>query len=378
MESADMEERLSRAKQYRRQKDLLAIIQIPLSAVFLIFILLSGLSALLKDTVASWSDDFYLQVSLYLAILAVIYYLLFAALEFYDSFLLEHKFLLSNQTVIGWLKKNVKMGLVSLMMLWILGKVLYFFLRHFQDWWWLPTTAAWLLFTIVLGKITPTLIIPAFYKCSPLANSGLKERLLKLSKNCGAAAKDVFEIQLSKETKKANALVAGLGKGRRILLADTLLKSFSDDQIEAVFAHELGHIRLLHTWKIIGFGTAVSLAGFYVTHLLLEKSITPLGFEHIYDIAAFPVLSLILMVMGLMLMPVQNWYSRHLEKQADMFTIRHIQNRDSYISAITKLGEQNLSDPSPGKFVELFLYTHPPIAKRLRYIGEKNGKGAQN
>lgn len=262
-EAVDMEENLKRAKQYRRQKDLLAIIQIPLTAAFLIFILLSGLSALLKNTVASWSNDFYLQVSLYLAILAVIYYLLFAGLEFYNGFLLEHKFQLSNQTVFGWIKKSTKSVLISLMMLWILGKVLYFFLRHFQDWWWLLTTTACLLLTIVLGKITPVLIIPTFYKCSPLANSSLKERLLKLSKDCGVAAKDVFEIRLSKETKKANALVAGLGKGRRIFLADTLLKSFSDDQIETVFAHELGHIHLLHTWKIIQFGTAVSLVCFY-------------------------------------------------------------------------------------------------------------------
>jgi len=373
-----MEENLKQAKQYHRQKDLLAIIKIQLTAVFLIFILLSGLSSLLKDTVASWSGDIYLQVSLYLAILAVIYYLLFAGLEFYNSFLLEHKFQLSNQTVLAWIKKSTKSVLISLMMLWIFGKILYFFLRHFQDWWWLPITAVCLLFTIMLGKITPALIIPTFYKCSPLANSSLKERLLKLSKDCGVAAKDIFEIQLSKETKKVNALVAGFGKGRRIFLADTLLKGFSDDQIKAVFAHELGHIRLLHTWKIIGFGTAVSLVGFYITHLLLEKSINLFGFEHIYDIAAFPLLSLILMAVGLVLLPMQNWHLRHLEKQADMFTIRHIQNRNSFASAITKLSEQNLSDPSPGKFVELFLYTHPPIAKRLRYMGEKNEKDERN
>ncbi|GAI25347.1 unnamed protein product, partial [marine sediment metagenome] len=80
----------------------------------------------------------------------------------------------------------------------------------------------------MLGKIAPVLIIPLFYKCSPLANRELKERLLRLSKNCGVGVEEVFEVQLSKDTQKANAAVAGFGKGRRILLGDTLLRNHSD------------------------------------------------------------------------------------------------------------------------------------------------------
>jgi STE24 endopeptidase len=367
-----MEENLRRAKQYSKNKIRLTVVQLFLTAVFLITMLLSGASSFLNELVTGSSGNFYLQVGLYLAIFAGIHYLLFVSLDFYNSFILEHKFLLSNQTVLDWLKNSTKKGLLSLLIILAAGEGLYFFLRRFPNHWWLLATGAWVLLTIVLGKITPVLIIPLFYKCSPLQNSGLKEKLLGLGGTCGVGVKDVFEIQLSKDTKKANAAVVGLGKGRRILLGDTLLKNYSDEEIEAIFAHELGHLRLFHTWKIIGFGTAISLASFYLTYLLLETGISLFGFGRIYNIAAFPILSLILMFMGLTLTPIQNGYMRYLEKQADMFALNHIENKENFISAITKLGNQNLSDPSPNKLVELFAYTHPPISKRLRYAREES------
>jgi len=372
-----MEEDLRRAKQYATSKIRLMVLQLLLTAVFLILILFSGTSSLLKGLVASWSGNFYLQVGLYLAIFGGIYYLLFIWLDFYGDFLLEHKFGLSNQTVTDWLKKSIKKALLSLLLVLVAVEGLYLFLRHFPNHWWLLATAAWVLFAIVLGKIAPVLIIPLFYKCSPLANEELKGRLLVLCKNCGVGIERVFEIQLSKETQKANAAVAGLGKGRRILLSDTLLENYCDDEIEAIFAHELGHIRLLHTWKILGVGTVISLAGFYLTFLLFKASVSLLGFAEIYDISAFPALSLILMIVGLVFMPVQNGYLRYLEKQADMFAGGHIQSKQSFISAIGKLGEQNLSDPSPGKLVEFLLYDHPSISKRVHYLSGENTKRSE-
>jgi STE24 endopeptidase len=368
-----MEETSIRAKQYSRRKTRLTIIQLLLTVIFLITMLLSGASVFLRNLVAGWSQNFYLQVALYLALFSGIYYLLFVGLDFYGGFLLEHKFSLSNQTAFSWFKKSVKKGLLSLLILLIAGQTVYFFLRHFPNRWWLPATAAWFLLTIAIAKITPILIIPLFYKCSSLAERELKERLLKLGKNCGVGIREVFEVQLSKDTRKANAAVAGLGKGRRILLGDTLSKNYSDEEIEAIFAHELGHICLFHTWKILGFGAVVSLVSFYMTFLLFEAGVNFLAFNEIYNVAAFPLLALILMAMGLVLMPIQNGYLRHLEKQADMFAIDHIQNKQSFVSAMTKLASQNLSDPSPSRWEELLLYDHPPISKRLRYAStEKN------
>lgn len=366
-----MDEIEKQAKEYSRSKIRLMVVQLLLTAAFLIFILILKTSVYLRDFVSGWSQNFYIQVGLFFLIFAGIYYLLFIALDFYDDFLLEHKFLLSNQTVPDWLIKSAKKILSSLLMLLIAAELLYFALKYFPNYWWLLVATAWLFLSIVIGKIAPVLIIPLFYKCSPLADGRLKERLLGLGKNCSLKIKNAYEIKLSRETKKANAAVVGFGKSRRILLGDTLLQNFSDDEVEAIFAHELAHIRLYHIWKILGFEVFVSLAAFYLAFLLYRQTLGLFGFSQVYDIAAFPLLLLILMLIGLLFMPVQNVFLRYLEKQADIFAVDHIPNSQSFVSALAKLAKQNLSDPSPSKFVELMLYTHPPIAERLRYVGRE-------
>jgi STE24 endopeptidase len=369
-----MEEVSTQAKEYSRQKIRLAVYQLLLTLAFLMIMLICGASALLRDLAVLWSRNFYVQVGIYLVLFSVVYYLLFVGLDFYGGFWLEHKFLLSTQTKLGWLKQGMKKWLLSLAVFLAAGEAIYVFLRHFPDNWWLLATAAWFLFTIVFGNVAPVLIIPLFYKCVPLDNNVLKERLLQLCETCGVRIKKVFEIQLSKETRKANAVVAGSGKSRRILLGDTLLKNYADDEIEAVFAHELGHVCMYHIWKILAFGALISLASFYLTYVLFKISLGIFGLSRISDIAAFPLLALILMLTGFFFIPVQNGFLRYMEKQADMFALRHISNKESFVSAMTKLGSQNLSDPLPSKLVKILFYTHPPISERVLYANRKNEK----
>jgi STE24 endopeptidase len=304
-----VEENLKQSKRYSKLKVGISVIQFILTIAFFLIMLASSASVLLADAVKSRIENFYLQVGLYLIIFAGIYYLIFLPLNFYEGFVLEHKFHLSNQTLPGWAIRSLKRVLISLPILLLAGEALYLALRYFQDYWWLPVTAAWLFMTVILSKIAPILIIPLLYKCTPLANGELKKKLLELGRRCGVKIKDVFEIKLSKETKKANAAVAGFGKGRRILLGDTLMRDYTADEIEAVFAHELGHVRLLHTWKLLGFGTIVSAACFYLTSLLFGRTANILGFENIYDIGAFPLLLLFLLLVGFALVPVQNGFS---------------------------------------------------------------------
>jgi STE24 endopeptidase len=367
-----IEEDIERAKEYSKRRIQAAILQFVLTAAFLAIVVVSGTSTYLRDVVAGWTRNYYLQVGLYAVVLVCVFRLLFLPLDFYQSFVLEHKFGLSNQTLFRWVMRSLKKGLVSLPLLLCAAEGLYFSLRHFPRHWWLLVTAAWLLVTVILSKIAPILIIPLFYKCQPLSNDELQNILIQLGTRCGVRVKGVFEIQLSKETKKANAAVAGFGKGRRILLGDTLLTNYSADEIEAVFAHELGHIRLRHTWKILAFGTAVAMACFYLTSLLFYVTANRVGIGNVHDVAGLPLLLLLLLLVGFVLVPIQNGYSRHLETQADLFALAHTADSCSLASALTKLSVQNLSDPSPGRLVELFLYDHPPIAKRVAYCRDKS------
>jgi STE24 endopeptidase len=369
-----MEDTSAQAKEYSRQKIRLSIYKLLLTILLLIVILLSGASLFLRGVVVNWTQNFYIQAGLYLVVFSLVYDLLFLGLDYYGGFLLEHKFRLSNQTILDWVKQGIKKFLLSLILCIVAGEMLYVFLRHFPNNWWLLVTAGWFLLTVVLGKIAPVLIIPLFYKCNPLDNESLKKTLLDLCTTCGVGIKRVFEIKLSKETRKANAAVAGFGKNKRILLSDTLLRNYSDDEIKAVFAHELAHVCLHHVWKILVFGALVSFISFYLAYVSFNKSLDFFGFKQVYDIAAFPLLALILLLIGLIFLPLQNGFLRCLEKKADMFALGHIQNKESFISMLKKLGKQNLSDPAPGKLVRILFYTHPSISERINYASKENEK----
>jgi hypothetical protein len=152
-----MEEVSRQAKEYSQQKNRLAVYQLLLTLAFLIVMLLAGVSVFLRDLVIRCSQNLYMQIGIYLVIFAVVYYLLFVGLDFYGGFWLEHKFLLSTQTKLGWLKQSIKKWLLSLAVFLVAGEVLYIFLRRFPDNWWLLATGAWFLFTVVLGKVTPAI-----------------------------------------------------------------------------------------------------------------------------------------------------------------------------------------------------------------------------
>ena len=358
-------------KEYTGRKIRLSIWRTVLTFAFLIVILVIGASTFVRTLVADWSGNFYFQAALYLIIFRIIYDAVFLPMDYYGSFTLEHEFSLSNQTFFDWIKQGLKKWMLSLLLFMFAAEALYAILKFFPNYWWLVAMAGWFVLTIVIGKLAPVLIIPLYYKCTKLENDELKEKLLKISSACNVKIKEVFEIQLSKETKKANAAVVGFGKSKRILIADSLLQNYTNDEIEAIFAHELGHICLHHITKIFIFGAAVSFVVFYFAYISFDKSMVLFGFEQVYDVAAFPLLVLIFSIAGLIFLPLQNAFTRHLEKQADLFAVSHIQGSENFASALSKLGKQNLSDPSPSKIVRFFFYTHPPISERISYTHKK-------
>jgi STE24 endopeptidase len=322
----------------------------------------------LHDWLRGTTDSYHLQLSYYLLAFLAIYYLFFLGLDFYDDVVLERRYGLSNQTIAGWLGRNARQWLLSALVALFVFNVLYYLLRRFPDHWWLFASIGWFVLLVLMSKIAPVLILPLFYRSYPLTDRDLAERLLALAKRCGVRVRQVFEIKLSKETKKANAAVVGLGRERKILIGDTLMDLCSHDELEAVFAHELGHVALRHGWKLLGVAAAGSVIVFYVLHVFYARSAALLGFEGAADIAAVPLLMLWVMVLGLISRPFQAALSRRLERQADLFIVGRVEKPESLASALAKLAGRNLADPSPNRLVELLFYTHPPIAKRLAYL----------
>ena len=268
-------------------------------------------------------------------------------------------------SIFAWFADDIKKGILSLAIFIVFIQALYFFLRNFTETWWIWIAVFYLFATIILARVAPLVIIPLFFKYYPVGDE-LKERIIELSRKCGIRVLDVYKIDFSKKTNKLNAAVVGMGPTRRVLLADNLIENFTDDEIAGVLAHEFGHHKMFHVWKILAFGALSTFVSFFVLYLVSSGVAGALGAEHIYDMKIFPAFMLILFLAGFLLMPLQNGFSRHLERNADLFALEAIQNRGVFISLMTKLAERNLADPNPPKLVKILFYDHPPVSERIK------------
>ena len=284
---------------------------------------------------------------------------------YYHGYLLEHRYDLSTQSRGHWISDQVK-GIGLGIVLAILGtSVVYGALRNWPDDWWWVSAAVFAAATIGLAQLAPVVLLPIFYKFKPLDRPSLVERLVKLAAGARTSVNGVFEWVLSSHTKKANAALAGLGRTRRILLSDTLLADYSEDEIEVILAHELAHHVHRDLWRGIAVQAVALLAGFFVASVLLVALADPLGLRGTSDPAGLPALLLIGGAWTFLLLPVVNGISRAQERAADSYALQTTRNVDAFVSAMKRLSQQNLAEEYPSALVRFLFYSHPPIRERI-------------
>ncbi len=357
--------RQEKAREYARISHRLLAVDLVFGAAVLLAMLLGGVSLWLKAQVQGVTSSPALAVALYFLAFALGYGLLTFPLSCYSGFVLPHRYGLSTQTLGDWLKDQAKGAVLGLVLGGAVVEVMYALLRAFPGTWWLWTAAFLLFFTVLLSNLAPVLILPLFFKQTPLEDADLVERLTDLSRRAGAQVRGVFTMDLSSRTTAANAAVMGLGNTRRIILGDTLYADYSHDEIETILAHELGHHVQGDLGKGIVVQTALTLLGLYLAHLALYWGVGVFGFDSAADIAAFPLLGLVMGGYMVVTMPLSNAYSRWRESLADDYALRLTRNADAFVGAMVKLANQNLAEVDPERWVELLLYSHPPIGKRI-------------
>src|SRR5688500_3592649 len=175
----------------------------------------------------------------------------------------------------------------------------------------------------------------------------------------------VCEWVWSCNTKKANAALAGLGRTRWILLSDTLLADYSEDEIEVILAHELAHHVHWDLWRGIAVQSAALIGGFLVANLVLRTYAERLGLRGISDPAGLPVLMLVGGAWSLLVMPIANAVSRAQERAADQYALQTTRNVDAFVTAMKRLSQQNLAEEYPSPVVRWLFYSHPPIRERI-------------
>jgi len=354
------------ARRYNRIRRWLSMADLVLGFALLVVLLVTGWSGALRDYAVQLAPEQYsIQVFFYVLMLLIISKILAVGVDYY-GFRLEHRYHLSNQKLRSWIWDELKGWLLGLVLGTLLVELLYFTIRQSPQHWWIVAWVAFMALLVLFAQIAPIVFLPLFYKFEPLENDNLKDRLIRLSEHAGTRVRGVYEWKLSEKSKKANAALTGLGATRRIILADTLLQNYSDDEIEAVLAHELGHHVHKHILKSIAVQAGITLLGFWaantVLHYAMERSHL---FETMSDFANLPLLVLVSTVLSFLLMPILNSYSRFNERQADRYCFQSITTVAPFISSMNKLAEQNLAERAPGKWVEWFFHSHPAIAKRV-------------
>lgn len=362
------EDKASKYHRLRRRADLLGAAT---AGVVLLALALSGLSHRVRELAAAisqWVPDAFNDVMM-VALVTITLMLILAVVElpfaYYHGYLLEHRYGLSTQTRGHWISDQAKGVLLGMVLAVVGASVVYGALRRWPDDWWWISAIVFAIATIGLAQLAPVVLLPIFYKFKPLDRPALVERLMKLADRARTSVNGVFEWVLSSHTRKANAALAGLGATRRILLSDTLLSDYSEDEIEVILAHELAHHVHRDLWRGIAVQALALFGGFFILSLVVNAAAGPLGLRGSSDPAGLPALMLAGGIWTFLLLPVVNAMSRAQERAADRYALRTTHNVEAFVTAMRRLSQQNLAEEYPSTLVRWLFYSHPPIRERI-------------
>lgn len=302
----------------------------------------------------------------YAAILAVCYELLLLPFRVWRENI-ERRFGLSTQTWRNWILDHLKGYALAAFLGAIAVSAVTASVCHFgENWWWITALAA-TLFGIVLTRVAPQLILPLFFKLKPIESPELKAKFPDLP---------IFEIDLSRRTKAANAAVIGFGKTRKAVVGDTLLAEFSPDEVGFVLQHELAHHRYHDLWTGIAVGSTITFIALATTNMIVARvaashgmafPFAPGSADSFYPIVLFWII-VITSVVETILSPLAKLYSRFVETRADRFAAETFGKPEAGANAFRKLGYQNMAVFNPPRWEETLFYTHPSIARRIKRI----------
>lgn len=286
--------------------------------------------------------------------------------SYYSTFVIEEKFGFNKTTVkTFWLDKLKTWLFVCLIGGFLITVITWLYYKNPTNFWWY----AWLtvvMFTLFFNKFYATLIVPLFNKQTPLQNGELKEEITYYAKKVGFSLKNIFVIDGSKRSTKANAYFSGFGKQKRITLYDTLIEDLSTKEIVAVLAHEVGHYKKKHIIYNLLISILSTGALFYILAILLKNKelYLALGVSEQYFHIGLIVFSILYSPISEINSFLSNFISRKFEYQADRFAKKTFSEKP-LISALKKLSKNSLSNLTPHPFYVKMYYSHPTLLQRI-------------
>ena len=359
-----------KAADYTLAKAKIAQIGILIDAAVLVgWTLLGGLSALNALVLAFMEPGLWQQVVLVLAF-TLVGGLIDLPMSLYQTFVLEQKFGFNKMTWKLWLSDAIKGLLLGLLLGVPLIAMVLWLMQAGGAYWWLWTWCALVFWQLFLMAIAPNVIMPLFNKFTPLEDEVLKSRVNALMQRAGFTAKGFFVMDGSKRSAHSNAFFTGFGASKRVVFFDTLLKQLSPSEMEAVLAHELGHFKHRHIFKLMATSFVMTLIGLALLGYVSQQiwfyaglGVTPnlMGGN---EAVASLLFMLVVPVFTFLLAPISSWRSRVQEYEADAYAVSQAPVAD-LSSALLKLYQDNAATLTPDPLYVKFYYSHPPASLRL-------------
>ncbi|MBT6381625.1 MAG: M48 family metallopeptidase, partial [Opitutales bacterium] len=266
------DETYAKSNLYTLAKSRFGSIELLFDAVILAVVILSGLLPALFSWWSGWLGDSNWASALFLVFLTTLIGIPGIPFEYWSQFKIEEHFGFNRSTIKLWVMDKIKGSLIGFAIGFPLLWLLISLVGWLGIWWWVYAFAIMMAFQLLMMVLYPMLIMPLFNKLSPLENGSLKVRLMALSDRSGFKAKAINVIDGSKRSGHSNAYFTGFGRFRRIVLYDTLIEQLSEEELEAVLAHEIGHYKKGHIPKMIAISAAMMLVGFWIINYLLHSS----------------------------------------------------------------------------------------------------------
>lgn len=362
----------TRAADYTIAKVRLGSISLGVDALLTLALTLGGGLAALD---ALWSRAHLAEPWLGLAVIASAALVIRAVgmpLSLWRTFALEARFGFNRTTVALYLADLAKSVALAVLLGGPLVLATLVLMARAGRWWWLAAWGLWLGVMLLMAWAWPALIAPLFNRFSPLEDAALRQRIEALLERCGFASKGVFVVDSSRRTTHGNAYFTGIGRHKRIVFFDTLLKTLGHGEVEAVLAHELGHFRLRHVRKRLLVSVVAAFAGLAVLGWLAAQS----GFYRALGVpvpsphAALLLFVLVVPAFTFFLTPLASLWSRRHEFEADAFATRQASAAE-LATALVKLHRDNASTLTPDAVYAAFYYSHPPPLERITKLREQ-------
>ena len=344
------------------------------STVLLALILFTGLSARLRTWAQRIGRNWFFTIVVYFVLFTIVTFVITLPLTYYEEFVRQHDYGLSNQTLQKWWTDSLTALAVSCVAGGLFLWVPYLLLRKSPRRWWLYTAAAAIPFIVVANLVAPIWIAPLFNRFEPMQDKALEARILALADRAGIEGSRVFEVDKSVDTKTLNAYVAGLWQTKRIVLWDTTIARMDERELLFVMGHEMAHYVLGHVWERLALSTVLTLVLLYAAYrtmgAIAARWSHRFGFTDIADVASLPLLLLVTGVFSLAIAPAVLALTRYQEHEADRFGLEITQTNHSAGTAFVKLQEDALGNPWPGTLFKLWRASHPPLGERIEFSND--------